>query len=42
MNLRLFHCFDDIGKRDALLDELAKVTKEDPEATCDDVEEIQA
>jgi hypothetical protein len=44
VNLRLFSCFDDIkkGTRDALLEEVAKVTTKDPEATCDDVEEIEA
>lgn len=42
VNLRLFTCFDEIEKRDPLLEEIVKVTEDDPEATCEDVEEIQA
>jgi CheY-like chemotaxis protein len=45
VNLRLFTCFGDgdlKGARDAYLAQIAKVTTDDPEATCDDVEEIEA
>jgi cytochrome c oxidase subunit 2 len=43
MNLRLMTCLgEDVGDRGETIAAIAKITKEDPEATCGDVEETAA
>jgi heme/copper-type cytochrome/quinol oxidase subunit 2 len=42
VNLRLLNCLDDTSNQEDLVAQIAKVTEKDPEATCDDVEEIAA
>lgn len=42
VNLRLFSCFDEVDAHDDLLADLAALTRDKPEATCDEAEEAAA
>lgn len=41
-NLRLMSCLDDVNDHDAVLEDIAALSEEDPEATCDEAEEAAA